>query len=74
MAKTKLGTVVLNQTTVALDRVVYDAWGSLAPPVTSKIYRKKPKTDGRPESSYEDGRVITLREYIVELLASRVDR
>lgn len=64
------GTVSMNATVVYVDRIVADAWGELAPPVTSKVYRKD-KFKDRPASSYEDGRVIHITEYRAEM--ARVD-
>lgn len=74
VANTKLGAVVLNCITVQLDRVVHDAWGDLAPPVTSRVYKPKDKFKDRPESSYRDGRILHISEYCLELSRTRVDR
>jgi hypothetical protein len=65
--------VMFNAKTIFVDRMVADAWGDLAPPVTSRLCKPKDKFKDRPESSYEDGRVLHISEYCLELLRSRLD-
>lgn len=56
--------VALRAKSHPLDRVVADAWGDEAPPVTSKVYRDRDKFVDRPASSYQDGRVLHISEFI----------
>lgn len=71
--------VALNGEAHFLDRVVHDAWGDLAPPITSTLYNahKRPKLPKglrsrgpRPRSSYPDGMVLTVAE-LIELRRTR---
>lgn len=66
--------VMFNAKTIFIDRMVADAWGDLAPPVTSRMFKPRDKFKDRPESSYEDGRVLHISEYCLELSRSRLDR
>jgi hypothetical protein len=63
--------VTIAQKALPVDRLVAEAWGELAPPVTSVVYNKDVFRD-RPASSYEDGRVLHITEFLEERRMAQV--